>query len=230
MNHALLASLVLPWLMAAPMVQAAVAVGATRVIYNAAHKEASLGVSNKGEGLPYLIQSRVLPYASDQQNDHPDFIVTPPLFRLDPNSEGVLRIIATPQSLSDTEETLLRLEVKAIPALPEQADNPNMLQIAIKTSLKLFYRPAALQGDLPGAVQALRWRSENGRLSVFNPTGFHVVVDRLTLNGQAVTTDAPVLAPHRSTALSVATRAGARLHMDYINDYGGVAGTAYTVE
>lgn len=230
MNQALLTSLVLPWLVAAPVAQAAVAVGATRVIYNAAQKEASLGVSNKGDGLPYLIQSRVMPYASAQPVDHPDFIVTPPLFRLDPHSEGVLRIIATPQSVSETEETLLKLEVKAIPALPEQADNPNTLQIAIKTSLKLFYRPAALQGDLPSAVKTLRWRSEGGRLNVFNPSGFHVVVDQLTLNGKPLSAQTPVLAPHRTTELSVNSRSGTTLHMDYINDYGGVAGSTYTVE
>ena len=78
-----------------PQVQAGVNVGSTRVIYQSKEKEATLSLSNSGEdGVPYLVQSWVSPYENrDESAD--EFIITPPLFRLDAKSQNILRIIAT---------------------------------------------------------------------------------------------------------------------------------------
>ena len=78
-----------------PQVQAGVNVGSTRVVYQSKEKEANLALSNSGDdGVPYLVQSWVSPF-DDRDASADEFIVTPPLCRLDAKSQNILRIIAT---------------------------------------------------------------------------------------------------------------------------------------
>ncbi|MFD3238879.1 FimD/PapC N-terminal domain-containing protein [Rahnella perminowiae] len=65
------------------------------------------------------------------------------LFRLNAGEDNSLRIIRTGGILPDDRESLFWLNIKAIPRLPEEAP-AGLLQIVVKTRLKLFYRPAAL--------------------------------------------------------------------------------------
>ena len=174
---ALLALAAAFWL---PQIQAGVNVGSTRVIYQSKEKEANLSLSNSGEdGVPYLIQSWVSVFDKPDESAE-EFIITPPLFRLDANNQNLLRIIATnAQHLPKDKESLFFLNVKAIPAMSDKQRNQNVLQIAVKTTIKLFYRPTDLKGTLPQAVEGLQWRAEGGKLSVHNPSGYNVVVSEL---------------------------------------------------
>lgn len=73
--------------------QTAVTVDATRVIYKGAEKEVNLTLSNKGDNAPFLVQSWVSLYGDTASKCVPDFIITPPLFHLNPNDENILRVI-----------------------------------------------------------------------------------------------------------------------------------------
>jgi fimbrial chaperone protein len=78
-------------------VQAGVALGATRVIYQADQKQVSLGVNNSDDRNTFLIQSWV--ENSDGKKDG-RFVITPPLFVMQGKKENTLRIIdATNHSL-----------------------------------------------------------------------------------------------------------------------------------
>ncbi len=59
--------------------------GGTRVIYQEGKREASISVTNADTRSPFLVQSWVENYSETDKSRAP-FIVTPPLFRLDPNS------------------------------------------------------------------------------------------------------------------------------------------------
>lgn len=85
-----------------PQVQAGVNVGSTRVVYQSKEKEANLVLSNSGDdGVPYLVQSWVSPF-DNRDASADEFIVTPPLFRLDAKGQNILRVIATnAQNLPD---------------------------------------------------------------------------------------------------------------------------------
>ena len=61
-----------------------VGLSATRVIYDGSKKEASLTVQNKSKTEEFLIQSWVDDAAGSKKTP---FIITPPLFRLDPGKE-----------------------------------------------------------------------------------------------------------------------------------------------
>lgn len=210
-----------------PQVQAGVNVGATRVIYQSKEKEANLSLSNSGEdGVPYLVQSWVSPY--DNRDDSADeFIITPPLFRLDAKGQNILRIIATnAQTLPTDKESLFLLNVKAIPAKSAEQSNQNVLQIALKTTIKLFYRPAGLQGSLEDAVKNLQWRAEGGKLTVHNPSGFNVVVSDLLINNTASKGMPEVIKPGSTANTVIPLKNSDTLVLTYINEYGSTVKTA----
>ena len=210
-----------------PQVQAGVNVGATRVMYQSKEKEANLSLSNSGEdGVPYLVQSWVSPY--DNRDDSADeFIITPPLFRLDAKGQNILRIIATnAQTLPTDKESLFLLNVKAIPAKSAEQSNQNVLQIALKTTIKLFYRPAGLQGSLEDAVKNLQWRAEGGKLTVHNPSGFNVVVSDLLINNTASKGMSEVIKPGSTATTVIPLKNSDTLELTYINEYGSTVKTA----
>lgn len=210
-----------------PQVQAGVNVGSTRVVFQSKEKEASLALSNSGEdGVPYLVQSWVSPF--DNRDDSSDeFIITPPLFRLDAKSQNNLRIIAThTQNLPTDKESLFLVNVKAIPAMSAEQRNQNVLQIALKTTIKMFYRPANLKGTLPQAVEQLQWRAEGGKLTVHNPSGFNVVVSELLINNSASKGMPEVIKPLSTVTTPIALKNSDTLVLSYINEYGSTVKAA----
>jgi P pilus assembly chaperone PapD len=122
--------------------QAGVALGATRVIYQADQKQVSLGVNNSDDRNTFLIQSWV--ENSDGKKDG-RFVITPPLFVMQGKKENTLRIIdATNHSLPADRESLFWVNVKAIPSVDKSQMKANTLQLAITSRIKLFYRPLGL--------------------------------------------------------------------------------------
>ena len=210
-----------------PQIQAGVDVGSTRVVYQGKEKEANLSVSNSGDdGIPYLIQSWVSTF--DNRDESADeFIITPPLFRLDAKGKNILRIIATnTQKLPTDKESLFLLNVKAIPAMSAEQRNQNVLQIALKTTIKLFYRPAGLKGSLPETVEKLQWHVQDGKLSVHNPSGFNVVVSELLINSTASKGIPEVIKPGTTVTTQVPLKNSDTLVLSYINEYGSTVKAA----
>lgn len=183
---------------------AAVTVGATRLIYDGASNEANLSVSNRDDTSPYLVQSWVSHFGSGNEESVDNFIVTPPLFRLDADKENILRIIFTggPEVPQDR-ESLFLMNVKAIPAMSDDQKGKNVLQIALKTTIKLFYRPAGLKGSLKDAVAQVNWKAQAGALAVNNASKLHVVVSELKLNGLPITQAPDVLRPGEARELPI---------------------------
>lgn len=205
--------------------QAGVNVGTTRVVYQSKEKEANLSVSNTDESSPYLVQSWVSSY--DQRNQSADeFIITPPLFRLDPGSQNILRVIvADAEKLPVDKESLFLINVKAIPAASAELRDQNVLQIALKTTIKLFYRPAGLKSTLKQAVANLEWRVADGKLSIHNASGFNIVVSELLINGSPVKDITEVLTPGSTVSAGHSVRPGDTVALSYINEYGSTVKT-----
>ena len=211
---------------------AAVSVGATRLIYDGASSEANLTVNNRDDSSPYLVQSWVSRFGSASDESVDSFIVTPPLFRLDANKENILRVIfAGDADVPQDRESLYLMNVKAIPAMSDEQRGKNVLQIALKTTIKLFYRPAGLQGSLKDAVAQVSWQASAGSLAVNNASAYHVVVSELKLTGQPVTQGPDVLRPGQQLVLSTPAKAGDEVQLSYIDDYGStVAAPAVRID
>ncbi|HEJ7042085.1 MAG: molecular chaperone [Serratia liquefaciens] len=204
-------------MMFSSLAQAGVVVGATRLVYEGDKKESSLSVNNP-DAMPYLIQSWVEPPTGSTEKA--PFILTPPLFRLDAGRQNVLRVVRVGGALPEDRESLYWLNVKTIPST-ERRDNT--LQIAVKTRIKLIFRPAGLKG-LPDAVAGtLTWRRTPGQLQVSNPTPFYMNFQSVKVNGQEVK-DATYVAPHSSATFALPSGTGKAVSWRVINDFGG-AGT-----
>ena len=101
--------------------KAAVALGATRVVYPAGQKQVQLAVTNNDEKSTFLIQSWVENSAGQKDGR---FVITPPLFSMQGKKENTLRIIdATNNQLPRDRESLFWLSVKAIPAMDKSKTN-----------------------------------------------------------------------------------------------------------
>lgn len=158
--------------------QASVVIHQTRVIYPAGEPEVSVRLTNEGDG-PKLIQAWIddgRALADPEMLDVPFQILTP-LFRLDAKKGQVLRIIQLANELPMDRESIFWLSVLEAPPKPKQQaeEEQNYVQFSFRTRIKVFYRPKSLMGE--GANKApneLKWSLAAGRISVSNPTPYHV--------------------------------------------------------
>ncbi|WP_411705873.1 molecular chaperone [Edaphovirga cremea] len=198
---------------------AGVIVGGTRVIYNGGKKEAALNVKNPDK-VAYLIQS----WAENPEGvqGKAPFVVTPPLFRLNAGQDNVLRIVRAGGNLPEDKESQFRLNVKSIPST-EKADNT--LQIAVKTRIKLIYRPAGIKGSLNDAAKNLKWQRSGNALQAINNSPFYLSFYSVSLGGKEFP-NVIMVAPNGSAAYTLpAGMSGNAVSWKIINDYGGISDT-----
>jgi len=202
--------------------QAGVVIGGTRVIYDGAKKEASINVRNPDQNT-YLIQSWVdgAGTASGASIEKTPFIVTPPLFRLDSNQQNILRIVRAGGSLPENKESLFWLNIKSIPSADKA--QANTLQIAVKTRIKLIFRPAGVKNALEESAKTLTWKRTGNQLKVTNPSPNYINFFNVKVNGVEVK-NANMVAPQSEASFDLPVNAtGSSLSWQFINDYGGTS-------
>ncbi|MGL4683535.1 MAG: long polar fimbrial biogenesis chaperone LpfB [Hafnia alvei] len=196
-----------------------VALSSTRVIYDGNKKEASLTVNNKSSNEEFLIQSWIDDINGSKKTP---FIITPPLFKLNPTKNNVLRIVKTGDSLPADRESVYWINVKSIPAKSDDSKDRNVLQIAVRTRLKLFYRPAGLTGSSMDGWSQLRFsRAGNGQLKVENPSAFNLTFNDLYANGTEIK-KAGMVPAKGSVSIDLPTKNVVVTEVKYniINDFG----------
>ncbi|MDQ8024314.1 MAG: fimbria/pilus periplasmic chaperone [Moraxellaceae bacterium] len=220
--------------LAMPAAQANVVVGGTRVVLPAEQGEVTVRLSNANER-PALVQAwidRGDPKSSPDSVDTP-FLVTPPMFRIEPQRDQNLRILYTGEALPADRESVFWLNVLEIPPKPSAQDtaNQNYLQVALRSRIKLFFRPKGLAGDALKAPSQLTFRAVSGDggtvLVVSNPTAYHVTLSALSVEsaGKSYDGETGMVAPFAELRVHVAglakpPAAGAVVHFNAINDYG----------
>jgi P pilus assembly chaperone PapD len=166
------------------------------------------------------VQSWVENYVEKEQGPVP-FIVTPPLFRLDPDQENVLRINFIGADLPRDRESVYWLNVKSI--APTQKGDVNKLQVNIKSKFKIFYRPNSLAGDPMKAWQQLTFKVEGNRLVAHNPTPYFVSFFSLSVGGKEI--DEPgMIGP--LTRKEWPVNGAGTIRWRAINDFGGITDSA----
>ncbi|CNJ33913.1 molecular chaperone [Yersinia mollaretii] len=161
-----------------------------RVIYPEAEKKGvSLTAYNKSAA-PYLMQSWIQPVdpvTGDVNMANTDsaampFIVTPPLARLEANSELTLRIRRNGEPLPTDRESVFFISMKAIPA-QQEADKESaagQMALTVVSNMKLFYRPEGLaKRAVADVASKLSFRREGNVLIADNPTPYWLTFSRL---------------------------------------------------
>ncbi|ELW2862236.1 molecular chaperone [Salmonella enterica] len=201
--------------------QAGIVIGGTRVIYDGDKKETSAAIRNPEKSGVYLVQSWV---DSGGQGGKTPFIVTPPLFRINPGEENMLRIVRTGGNLPQDRESVFWLNVKSIPATDDSQPRINVLQVVVKSRLKLFYRPAGLEGQPESAYHQLSVARSGNRLTVSNPTPYYVTLFTLKVDGQEIK-EADMVPPRGSVTFPLPSGPATSVSWQAISDYGGVSQT-----
>lgn len=201
--------------------QAGIVIGGTRVIYDGDKKETSAAIRNPEKSGVYLIQSWV---DDGKQGDKVPFIVTPPLFRINPGEENMLRIVRTGGDLPMDRESVFWLNVKSIPATDDSKPRNNVLQVVVKSRIKLFYRPAGLEGRPEAAYHQLSVAHSGNRLTVSNPTSYYVTLFTLKVDGREIK-EADMVPPEGSVSFTLPSASVSRVSWQAISDYGGVSQT-----
>ncbi|CAD6177113.1 PixD protein [Escherichia coli] len=201
--------------------EAAVSLDRTRAIFNGGEKSMTLNISNDNKQLPYLAQAWIENEKQEKITTGP-LIATPPVQRLEPGARSMVRLTTTPDisKLPQDRESLFYFNLREI---PPKSDKANVLQIALQTKIKLFYRPAGIKAE-PNAVwqDQLILNKTSGGYRIENPTPYYVTVIGLggsEKQAKEGTFEAVMLAPKSSQ--TVKSGAYSTPYLSYINDYGG---------
>lgn len=204
--------LIAGWLLVGAAAHAGVVTGGTRLIYPGGKKESSLSVTNN-DATPYLIQSWV-----ESNKGAAPFLLTPPLFRLEGVQQTRLRVIYS-GGLPENKESMFWMNIKAIPSSQAKA-GANTLQIAIKTRIKLIYRPKSVEGTPEMVTEQLRWTRSGNTLQVMNPTAFYMNFAEVKVGGAEVK-EANWVGPGETARFQLPGVSAGALQWKLINDYGG---------
>lgn len=199
---------------------AGVIIGGTRVIFTSDRADQTISIFNKETHVPYLIQVWVDPFDKNSKTP-PPFTAIPPVSRLEPQQEKILRIIKTQGTLPEDRESVFWLNIKNIPPAPQESDG-NSMEIAIKTRIKLFWRPASLGISPEKAALKVKWHREGRNVIVENPTPIHINVMSVQVEGKDV--ELNMIKPFEKLTLPLpASVSGKTLVWRFINDYGAVS-------
>lgn len=229
MKVVLFISLIVSCLTISEQCNAAVSVGGTRLIFDGNEREASISVNNTSNGKPVLIQSWI--DGSTGSKVKAPFMITPPLFRLEPGQDNILRAVRTGGKLSEDRESLYWLNIKIIPSVKKDVVQKNMLQLAIKKRLKFIYRPQSVKGTPEQSADALVWKRSGNQIQVFNPTPFYMNFSLITIGGKVFKPTLPeqtYVAARSELSFPVPSGAsGNVVSWKIINDY-GMSGKEFT--
>ncbi|CAD6107130.1 fimbria/pilus periplasmic chaperone [Escherichia coli] len=205
----------------------AVKLSASRVIYNPdSNGGASLGVSNK-QNYPILVQSVVM---DASRKKHGQFIVTPPLFRLDANQDSRVRIISTGRDFPKDRESLNWVCVRGIPPknddlwagdVKKKTDDVNLnIEVSVNSCIKLLIRPSSLTGGVESAAHKVTWKLKGERLTAHNPTPYYINISTVQV-GRTMATGGNYVAPFSDATYTVNGKVvSGDINWKLVTDYG----------
>jgi chaperone protein EcpD len=233
-------------LLAPSLANASVVITGTRIIYPASAREVTVKLNNDGAA-PALVQTWIDDgdaSVSAQQRSMP-FTLTPPVFRLDPAKGQMLRVVYTHSPLPLDRESVYWLNVLEIPPKVNSDANRNVLQMAFRSRIKLFFRPAGLEGKVDDAPARLTWsmtRSSDGHHIVLlaqNPTPYHVTVTRasIQIDGKTYESQPGMIDPRGQREFVLkglqtlpANQSQPRIQFETVNDYGANVPATFSPE
>lgn len=194
----------------------------TRIIFNASAKSVSVRLMNQSKTDPYLAQS----WIEDKEGKKTREFISPipPLLRIEPDEQAQVRLMAQ-QNLSRLpadRETLFYYNMREI---PPKAEQKNVMQIAMQSRLKLFWRPKAIElkeGQFVPLDKVVISRSADG-LQLKNATPYYITVGYIGLNGKTLLPGAEsVMVEPFGQASQTLRNLPAEFQIGYVGDYGGL--------
>lgn len=200
---------------------AAVSLDRTRVIFNGSEKSMTLKIANDNSQLPYLAQAWLEDKNQNKITTGP-LVLTPPVQRLEPGAKSMIRLSTTSDigKLPQDRESLFYFNLREIPPKSEKS---NVLQIALQTKVKLFYRPVSLKAKMNEVWQdRLVLHKSSGGYRIENPTPYFVTIIGLgDTETKAKTGEFEAVMISPKSDIQVKVSQSGNVWLTYINDYGG---------
>lgn len=203
---------------------AGVSMDRTRIVFNGDKNSITLNINNNNPSLPYLAQGWL--EDADGKKVNSPLVVLPPVQRLEAGKSSQVKIDALPAAatLPQDRESLFYFNLREI---PPKSEKTNVLQLALQTRVKLFYRPKAIvvEYNSEPTIKQLTLETSSSEVTVKNPTPYYVTV--VNVFSPTLKTDpnqfAPVMvAPFGQIALGVkSAQLGTSPTLITIDDYGG---------
>lgn len=156
----------------------------TRVIFPSDKKTVSIQLINYSER-PSLIQSWVDEgnIESTPETTNAPFIVTPPINKIAANEGIQLRIRFIGDKLPLDRESVFFLNVSDIAPKPQNKAGINLIQFALQTRIKLFYRPISLLSGAQDMINQVRLYYSDKNLTIKNPTPYFLNIAEIYYEG-----------------------------------------------
>jgi len=207
---------------------AALTISSTRVIQPSDRQSTSIVVGNPSQRA-YAAQAWINTEADDNTTAVP-LIASPALFRIDPAGEQTVQLNRLPNNLPQDRESVFYFNLQEIPQADDKTDNT--LTIALRTRIKVFYRPTQLKGRPQDHLQDLAWSVQTlegkPHLVVDNPSPYYFTFNQLTLRsakGSEKIDGRKMAIPmgRQTYPLKTSTvQDGLKVDFTTINDYGGL--------
>ncbi|EAA7344294.1 molecular chaperone [Salmonella enterica subsp. enterica serovar 1,4,[5],12:i:-] len=197
----------------------------TRVIYPEENKEATVQLINRSSS-PALIQAWLDEGNPDStpENAKVPFLLTPPVVKVEGGNGQQLRIryIGSFNTISKDKESVYYLNVLDIPPKQENLGNKNIIQIAIKSRIKMFYRPAGLKVQPSEIHKYLKFKANGNQIIITNDAPYYASIAMIFSAGNAITESAEMINPKSKSSISTTKPVlpGQRIEILLIDDYG----------
>lgn len=159
--------------------QAGVSLDRTRLIITGKDSSASANLTNTSPDIPFLAQSWVEDSKGNKITS--PLVVLPPLQRINGGQKGVARVTKTDgiNQLPQDRESLFYLSVREIPPKPDKA---NVLQLAMQSRIKLFYRPTAIIPKSKSEIwqDQVVFQKSGNKMTAQNPTPYYITIISLS--------------------------------------------------
>lgn len=214
-------------LLTAQQALAAISLDRTRIIFNGGDKAMSVNIANQNKTLPYLAQG----WLEDEKGNKvtSPLAVLPPVQRLEAGDKSQIKIQGMESALASLPQDRESLFYFNLREIPPKSNKANVLQIALQTRVKLFYRPKGIIPDQKALAnpwqKQLTLTRQGDHYTVNNPTPYYVTIsDAMSRKGSKTAAGfKPVMVPPKGS-MSLPGSAevlGSAPVLTYINDYGG---------
>lgn len=156
--------------------------GGLRVVYSQEQKAVEVPVFSGKSEKTFLIKASLLADPTSKTPVH-NFLISPPLFRLEPGQRNNLRIsLINPKGLPTDRESVFYLDVSGVPSsnplLRESKEGFSSASISIGTGnrVKFFYRPRGIGTPTEQTYQSLVFSRVPGHVQVSNPTPYNITL------------------------------------------------------
>ena len=191
----------------------------SRIIYSENDKSQMVQVHN-GTNQPILVQASILKEVDGNAVDA--FIISPPLFRVDSESEFAMRVMPNNiGNLPKDRESIFYLKTRAIPATKKAEGEKEITSIVFVTAfvIKLIYRPSDINEPKKSDYAKVNVVKNGTQWQFDNPTPYYMTVVGLNIDGKT-NSESFLIKPFDKYLINSSINNPSSVSWYFVNDYG----------